>query len=93
MAGIYALGFRVMFKANAALPAGVTAAMYKNGVELLDDTRVQTSSAVVSSRTTLSCHTLLKLAAGDAISVWAAMETNDGYIAAAQNGFYGHRIA
>lgn len=90
--GIYALGFRVMFKANAAVPTMLTAAMYKNGVELLDDTRVQTSSAIVSNKTMLSSNTLLKLATGDVVSVWAAMETNDGYIAAAQNGFYGHRI-
>ena len=93
VAGVYALGFRVLFKANAAVPTMLTAAMYKNGVELLNDTRVQTSSALVSNRTMLSGHALFKLAAGDAISVWAAMETNDGYIAAAQNGFYGHRIA
>ncbi|WPO39026.1 DUF2793 domain-containing protein [Tardiphaga sp. 42S5] len=93
VAGIYALGFRVMFKANAAVPTMLTAAMYKNGVELLDDTRMQTSSAIISNRTMLSGHTLLKLAAGDAISVWAAMETNDGYIAAAQNSFHGYRVA
>jgi hypothetical protein len=92
-AGVYALGFRIMFKANAAVPSTVTAAMYKNGSELLDDTRVQTASTVVSNKTMLSSHVLLQLAAGDAISVWAAMEGNDGYIAAAQNSFYGHRIA
>jgi hypothetical protein len=93
VAGVYALGFRIMFKANAAVPSTVTAALYKNGAELLDDTRVQTASAVVSNKTMLSSHALLQLAAGDAISVWAAMESNDGYIAAAQNSFYGHRIA
>jgi C1q domain len=93
VAGYYLLGFRVMFKANAAVPASVTATIYKNGAELLDDTRVQTSGTVVSNRTMLQSQTLLKLAAGDTIAVWAMMETSDGYIAAAQNSFYGHRIA
>jgi hypothetical protein len=81
-----------MFKANAALPTTLTAAFYKNGAELVDDSRVQTSSALVSDKTVLSCNTVLSLSAADTIAVWAAMETNDGYIAAAQNGFYGHRI-
>lgn len=92
-AGYYAFGFRVMFKANATVPTMLSAAIYKNGVELLDDTRVQTSSALVSNKTMLQSQSVLKLAAGDAISVWALMETNDGYIAAAQNSFYGYRIA
>jgi hypothetical protein len=92
-AGYYAFGFRVAFKANATVPTTLTAAIYKNGVELLDDTRVQTSSTLVSNRTMLQSQTLLKLAANDAISVWVLMESNDGYIAAAQNSFYGHRIA
>jgi hypothetical protein len=92
-AGYYLFGFRVMFKANATVPSAVYAAIYKNGSELLDDTRVQSSGTVVSNRTMLASQSVLKLASGDAISVWALMETNDGYIAAAQNSFYGHRIA
>ncbi len=91
-AGYYAVGYRVLFKANAALPASMLATLYKNGSELIDDARMQTSSVLVSNRTSLSAHTVLKLAAGDTIAVWAVMETNDGYIAAAQNSFYGHRI-
>lgn len=91
-AGYYAIGYRVLFKANAALPASMTATLYKNGVELIDDARMQTSSALVSNRTSLSANVVLKLAAGDTVAVWALMETNDGYIAAAQNSFYGHRI-
>jgi hypothetical protein len=93
VAGYYLLGFRLMFKANATVPSTVTATLYKNGVELLDDTRVQSSGAVVSNKTMLQSQALLKLAAGDTIAVFAMMETNDGYIAAAQNSFYGHRIA
>lgn len=93
VAGYYSLGFRILFKANASLPSTVYAALYNNGAELLDDTRVQTSATLVSNKTMLSSQAVLKLAAGDAISVWASMETNDGYIAAAQNSFYGHRIA
>jgi hypothetical protein len=91
-AGYYAIGYRVLFKANAALPASMTTTLYKNGVELIDDARMQTSSALVSNRTSLSANVVLKLAAGDTVAVWALMETNDGYIAAAQNSFYGHRI-
>ncbi|QUS39304.1 DUF2793 domain-containing protein [Tardiphaga alba] len=92
VAGYYALGYRVLFKANAALPASMTATLYKNGVELVDDARMQTSSALVNNRSSLSANVVLKLAAGDAIAVWAIMETNDGYVAAAQNSFYGYRI-
>ncbi|WP_168202916.1 MULTISPECIES: DUF2793 domain-containing protein [unclassified Tardiphaga] len=92
-AGYYLLGFRLMFKANATVPSTVTATLYKNGTELLDDARVQTAGSVVSNKTMLQSQALLKLAAGDTIAVFAMMETNDGYIAAAQNSFYGHRIA
>ena len=92
-AGYYALGFRVMFKANATAPSAMIATMYKNGVELLDDTRVQTAGTVVSNKTWLGNSIVLKLATGDTIAVWVSMETNDGYVAAAQNSFYGHRIA
>lgn len=91
-AGYYAVGYRVLFKANAALPASLTATLYRNGSELVDDARMQTSSALVSNKTALSAHVVLKLAVGDIIAVWAVMETNDGYIAAAQNSFYGYRI-
>ena len=92
VAGYYALGFRVMFKANATVPSAMVATMYKNGVELLDDTRVQTTGTLVSNKTWLGSNVVLKLAAGDTIAVWVSMETNDGYVAAAQNSFYGHRI-
>lgn len=91
-AGYYALGYRVLFKANATLPASLTATLYLNGAEIADDARMQTSSALVSNRSALSAQTVLKLAAGDTVAVWALMETNDGYISAAQNSFYGHRI-
>jgi hypothetical protein len=93
VAGYYLFGFRILFKANAAVPASVAASIYKNGAELLDDTRVQTSGTVVSNKTLLQSQAVLKLAANDTIAVWALMETSDGYIAAAQNSFYGHRIA
>ncbi|MDB5653446.1 MAG: hypothetical protein JWQ94_1059 [Tardiphaga sp.] len=92
-AGYYLFGFRIMFKANATVPTTLIATIYRNGAELLDDTRVQSASAVVSNKTMLQSQAVLKLAAGDTISVWAMMETSDGYIAAAQNSFYGHRIA
>lgn len=90
--GYYAIGYRVLFKANAALPSSMMATLYKNGVELIDDGRMQTSAALVSNKTSLSGNAVLKLAAGDTVSVWAVLETNDGYIAAAQNSFYGYRI-
>lgn len=92
-AGYYALGFCVMFKANATVPSAMVATIYKNGAELLDDTRVQTTGTVVTNKTWLGNHVVLKLAAGDTIAVWVSMETNDGYVAATQNSFYGHRIA
>lgn len=91
-AGYYAIGYRMLFKANAALPASMMATLYKNGVELIDDARMQTASALVSNKTSLSADAVLKLAAGDTIAVWAVLEANDGYIAAAQNSFYGYRI-
>lgn len=91
-AGYYAIGYRVLFKANSTLPASMIATLTKNGSELIDDARMQTSSALVSNKTSLAACAVLKLAAGDAIAVCALMETNDGYIAAAQNSFYGHRI-
>lgn len=91
-AGYYFIGYRVLFKANAALPVSMIATLYRNGSELIDDARMQTSTALVSNKTSLSANTVLKLAAGDTIAVWAVLETNDGYIAAAQNSFYGHRI-
>ncbi len=92
-AGYYAFGFRVMFKANATAPTVLTATMYKNGAELLDDTRVQTTGTLVSNRTWIGSNSVLKLAAGDTIAVWVSMTANDGYVSAAQNSFYGHRIA
>lgn len=92
VAGYYAIGYRVLFKANAALPVSMTATLYKNGAELTEDGRMQTSAALVSNRTSLIGHAVLRLVAGDSIAVWASMETNDGYIAAAQNSFYGYRI-
>jgi len=90
--GYYTFGYRVLFKANAALPVSMTATLYRNGVELTDDARMQTSSALVGNRTSLSANAVLALAAGDTVEVRAMMETNDGYIAAAQNSFYGYRI-
>lgn len=93
VAGYYAIGFRVLFKANASLPASMIATLYKNGTELTDDARMQTTGTLVTNKTSLTSNAVLKLAAGDTIAVWAFMETNDGYVAAAQNSFYGHRIA
>lgn len=68
-AGYYFRGFRLLFKANATVPATVYAAMFKNNVELQDDTRAQTSGTVITNKSALQSNAVLKLAAGDVIDI------------------------
>ncbi len=90
-AGLYAFGFSLCFRANAAVPAKVVVAFYKNGTELGRGRAV--SGAPVDDVTTYNLSALTALAAGDVIDVRVTFTTNDGYIKADQSHFWGHSVS
>lgn len=89
-ASIYAFGFSMRFRANAAVPTRVVATFFKNGVELGRGRAV--SGAPVDDVTTYNLSVIVPLSAGDVIDVRVTFTTNDGYIKAAQSHFWGHSI-
>lgn len=91
-AGCYLVGAKWRFKANAAVPASIQTKLYKNGASL-DETAAESWGTVTDQRTHLAVQTVVKLAQGDVIEVFAFFELNDGYVAAAGSVFYAARLA
>lgn len=92
VAGYYLIGGKWRFKANATVPASIQTKLYKNGAAI-DDTIAISGGTVVTQRTMVATQTVLSLAAGDYIEMFAFMETNDGYVESTGSLFYGARIA
>lgn len=93
-AGYYAFGAGYTFKANAAVPTLLRVGLSVNGAApTLDARSVQGDATLVTLETSLSVNALLKLSAGDTVAAVAYMATNDGYVLADQNYFWGHEIA
>lgn len=88
--GCYLFGSSIKFKINAANPIAWYIAFYKNG------TKVEPSEDSIFNMTTLEtsiqANSLLQLSAGDNIEVFTYFTTNDGYIAANTNEFWGHYV-
>lgn len=89
-ASIYAFGFSIRFRANAAVPTKVVATFFKNGAELGRGRAV--SGAPVDDVTTYNLSAMVPLAQGDVIDVRVSFTTNDGYIKAGQSHFWGYSI-
>lgn len=88
--GCYLLGSSIKFKINASNPAAWYVTFYKNGakVEQSEDSIFNVTTLEVS----IQANSLLKLSAGDYIEVFTYFTTNDGYIAANTNEFWGHYV-
>jgi hypothetical protein len=89
-AGLYAVGFSLRFKANAALPTKVIVTFYRNGAELGRGRAV--SGAPVDDVTTFNLSVLTPLAAADVIDVRVNFAGNDGYVKSAQSHFWGYYV-
>lgn len=93
-AGYYTFGAGFTFKANATVPTMVGVGLSVNGADpTLDALSQQGDATVVTLETSLGVTALLKLAAGDTVAAVAHMATNDGYVLADQNYFWGHEAA
>ncbi len=91
VAGYYLLGAHFVFKKNATLPTEVDLALYLNG-SIVTQSEVITKT-VVDLGTYLDTSAVLKLNASDTVDARIQFVTNDGYVAANTNNFYGARIA
>lgn len=91
VAGTYALGARIVFKANAALPSRMMLALFVNGSEVAQSRAV--TDAIADQGTTLETSACLKLAAGDLVDARVQFVSNDGYVLASVNAFQGARLA
>lgn len=88
--GCYLLGSSIKYKVNASNPVAWYVAFYKNGakIEQSEDSIFNVTTLEVS----IQANSLLKLVAGDYIEVFTYFTTNDGYIAANTNEFWGHYV-
>lgn len=92
-AGYYAFGAGFTFKANAAVPTKLALGLSVNGGTPNADARAVTGDAtVVTLETSVHVTALLKLAAGDTVAASVFMTTNDGYVLADENYFWGHQV-
>jgi hypothetical protein len=89
-AGTYRLAASITFKANAAVPTAMHAALYRNGAAIPRSARAVT--ALVSGKSHVSLDEEVALLAGDFVEVFAFMETSDGYADQTRSSFRGHHV-
>lgn len=91
--GYYMFGAGYRFKANAAVPTLVRIG-FGLGVSNpnSDHSSNQGDATVVTAETSVSVTSLIKLSAGNTVKVMAWMNTNDGYVEANHNYFWGAQV-
>jgi hypothetical protein len=89
-AGLFRLAAGLTFKANAALPTALHAALYRNGVAIARSTRAVTG--LVSGKSSVEVDQVLSLAANDTVEVFAFMDGADGYVDQTRSSFSGHHL-
>jgi hypothetical protein len=93
-AGYFLFGAGYRFKANAAIPDDIRVGLSVNSASPAADATATAGDATITTlQSFVQATALLKLAAGDTIEAMAFMTTNDGYVEANSNFFWGAQIA
>jgi len=94
--GYYTFGAGYTFKENtASVPLEIRVGLSINGVAPTEDrsiTFADSYNRTATLRTSVQITALLKLSAGDTVKMQAYMATNDGYVEANSNHFWGHQV-
>jgi len=92
--GYYAFGAGIRHKTNGTVPSGIILGFSVNGANPTPNNQARTGegSASIDDGTYVQITSLLKLSAGDTVELQAFFLTNDGYIDASFNYFWGHQV-
>ena len=91
--GYYMFGAGYRWKVNSLIPDDVRVGLSVNGAAPTADAVATAGDATVTSlQTFVQITALLKLSAGDTVEAEAFMTTNDGYVEANSNFFWGHQV-
>ncbi len=92
--GYYLFGTGYRFKANSTVPDDIRVGLGINAADPTADRAATSGDAtIVTLQSTVQMTGLLKLSAGDTVQAMAYMTTNDGYVEADSNHFWGCKIA
>ncbi|UFK26776.1 ribonuclease III [Roseobacter phage RDJL6] len=94
--GYFCFGAGYTFKANATVPEEIRVGLSVNGAAPTEDramTFADSFNFTATLKTSVQLTGLLKLTAGDTVEMQAYMGTNDGYVEADSNHFWGHQVA
>ena len=93
-AGYFLFGAGYQFKANSTVPTAIRVGLSVNGAAPASDAYIaQGDATIVTLESGVQITAMLKLSAGDTVDVQAYMATNDGYVLANANHFWGCQIA
>lgn len=92
--GYFLFGAGYRFKANATVPADIRVGISVNGATPTADAVATAGDAtIVTLQSFVQVTALKKLTAGQTVTGVAFMTTNDGYVEADSNFFWGHQVA
>ncbi|UFK26658.1 ribonuclease III [Roseobacter phage RDJL3] len=93
--GYYSFGAGFTFKENATVPTEIRVGLSINGAAPTEDrslTFADTFNMTGTLKTSVNIGALLKLSASDTVEMQVYMATNDGYVEANSNHFWGHQV-
>jgi hypothetical protein len=92
--GYYMFGVGYRWKVNSLIPADIRVGLSVNAANPTADAQATTGDATITSlQSFVQVTALLKLSSGDTVQGMAFMTTNDGYVEADNNFFWGAQIA
>jgi len=92
--GYFMFGVGYRWKVNSATPSDIRVGLSVNGASPTADAQATSGDATITSQQSfVQVTALLKLSAGDTVQGMAFMTTNDGYVEANNNFFWGAQIA
>lgn len=91
--GYYLFGAGYRFKANSTVPTDIKVGLSLNGAVPTNDRQATSGDAIiVNLQSSAQITGLFNLSSGDTVRAMAYMTTNDGYVEADQNFFWGCRL-
>ena len=94
-AGYYSFGAMITFKENSTVPTNIKIGFSINGANPTADRTVvfaDSYNKTITTETSVQVTGLLDLAASDTVEVMVYFTTNDGYVEANTNYFWGHQV-
>lgn len=91
--GYYCFGGGITYMENSATPSYIAVGFSVNGATPAADTVQKYTAAMVDGESSVQTTAILKLSAGDTVELQAYFATNDAYVEADTNYFWGAQIA